>query len=118
VLWPRSRFQGISDNGATIATIWDSSPLWWEWSGNLWPMGVRVRKHFTGVTRDAFGNRLGNCQVQLFNTATGTLVDTQTSDSQGNYNCGDPNNVTCFLVGYLSGSPDVAGTTVDTLTGT
>jgi hypothetical protein len=114
VLWPRSSFTG--QDYTNMPMIWEPMHQAWEW--NILTTGVRVRKKVIGVTKDGSGVVLGGCTVQLFNTATGTLVDTQVSDSAGNYTLTDPNNVACFVVGYLPGSPDVAGTTVNTVTGT
>lgn len=113
-LWPRSSFQGA--DGTAIANIWDGAHQIWEW--NFPPTGVHVRKKISGVTKDSTGAVLGGATVQIFNTTTGLLVDTVVSDSAGNYYASDPNAVSCFAVGYETGSPDVAGTTVNTLTGT
>ena len=88
---------------------------YWEW---CWPVtGTRVRKQVTGTVKDSSGSPVSGATVMLFNTASGTLVDTQTSDSSGVYKCEDPNNVASFAVGYEAGSPDTAGTTVNTITG-
>lgn len=72
----------------------------------------------TGVTRDSSGAVLPGCIVRLYRTATDVIVDTVTSDGSGNYTF--PNVTpgdTYYVVAYLTGSPDVAGTTVDTLVG-
>lgn len=114
ILWPRSSFTG--QDYATIAPIWDSCRQHWEW--NWFLTGGHVAKKISGVTLNSAGAPLGNAVVQLFNTATGLLVDTQTSDSSGNYVCSDPNAVACFVVAYEGGSPDVAGTTNNNLIGT
>lgn len=72
----------------------------------------------SGVTRDSTGSALGSCTVKLYRTATDVLVDTTTSDVSGNYSFP---NVTSqdayYLVAYLDGSPDVEGTTDNTLVG-
>ena len=113
MLWPRShQFSG----GA--GSILNSDPQAQAWEIYVRATGSRHRMVFTGVTLDAAGNPLGGCTVQLFNTATGLLVDTQVSDPKGNYKVTDPNNVACFMVAYLPGSPDVTGATIDELTGT
>lgn len=70
----------------------------------------------SGVTRDSTGAALGNCQVQLFYTPTDTLVNEVTSDASGNYSFRVGPNIACYAVAYLAGSPDRAGTTVNTLT--
>lgn len=112
VLWTRSRFPMQFPNGFNGL---ENAPRYWEW--NWPPTGTRVRKTFTGIVEDRNGTPVPNATVKLFNAATGTLVDTQTTASDGRYRCGDPNNVACFAVGYLTGSPDTAGTTINTLTG-
>jgi hypothetical protein len=56
--------------------------------------------------------------VDLFNTLTGLQVDTQISASDGSFTCGDPNAVNCFAVADIAGSPETAGTTIQSLTGT
>jgi hypothetical protein len=77
----------------------------------------------TGVTYDASGNRLGSCTVEVFETDTNQCVDKQVSDGSGNYMVQIPvglnqtQTATWYIVAYLAGSPDVAGTTVNTLTG-
>jgi hypothetical protein len=113
VLWPRSRRMGA--DYANIAPIWDSTPQMWEW--NIYATGQRNRKRVTGITKDSNGNPLGGVTVYLFNTATGLLVDKQVSASDGSYTTFDPNAVACFEVGYLAGSPDTTGATLNTVTG-
>jgi hypothetical protein len=115
VLWPRS--QGLSDC-CGVPGLLNPDPAAQAWEWNVFTTGSRHRKVFTGQTIAAGGGALAGCTVMLFNTATGLLVDTTTSDSAGNYKLTDPNNVNCFVVAYLPGSPDIAGTTIDTLTGT
>lgn len=71
----------------------------------------------SGVTRDAAGSPLGTCIVQEFRTADDSYVHQTTSDASGNYAIPASNLLQHFLVAYKPGSPDVAGTTVNTLTG-
>lgn len=73
-----------------------------------------------GVTKDSTGAVLGNCVVDWFDTATDAKIGTTTSDANGLYefrSAGQPPNA-YYLVAYKAGSPDVAGTTVNTLVGT
>lgn len=73
----------------------------------------------TGTTKDSTGAALGNCVVHWFNTAGDLLLDTVTSDANGLFEfrtAGQPPNA-YYLVAYKAGSTDVAGTTVNTLTG-
>lgn len=71
----------------------------------------------SGVTRDATGAALGNCIVMLFNQATKALEQTVTSDASGNYSFTVDKTASYFDVAYKAGSPDVFGTTANTLTG-
>lgn len=72
-----------------------------------------------GISRDANGAVLGGCTVKLFATATDVLKETQISDAvTGAYQFSsilEPG--TYYLVEYKAGSPDVAGTSVNTLVG-
>jgi hypothetical protein len=57
--------------------------------------------------------------VQAFRTSDDVLVAETTADSNGQYEAGRcETGVSHYLVAYRAGSPDIAGTTVNTLTGT
>lgn len=80
---------------------------------------VTVNWILAGVTRGLRGQPLGGCSVLVFDTTTDGLLGSGTSDSGGNYNItlsSSGNNL--FAVAYLAGSPDLAGTTVNTLVAT
>ena len=70
-----------------------------------------------GITKDSSGAVLGNCVVMLFRTGDDTVESETVSDGSGNYSFTRGNNLAAYCVAYKSGSPDVAGTTVNTLTG-
>lgn len=72
----------------------------------------------SGVTKDSTGAVLGNCTVKLFQTADDVMVAQTVSDASGNYTVmlGYSSFLFYYLVVYKAGSPDVAGTTVNTLT--
>lgn len=73
----------------------------------------------SGVTRDSAGAALGSCAVHLFRTADDVEMDMLTSDANGNFEFRAPAPAqNYYVVAYLPGSPDVAGTTVNTLTAT
>lgn len=72
----------------------------------------------TGVTRDSAGAALGNCVVQLFRTVDDAIIYEGASDGSGNFSIYAPVTGPFYLVAYKAGSPDVAGTTVNTLVGT
>ena len=84
------------------------------------PLPVLNSISISGVTRDGANNILGSCIVELFRTKDDVKVDTTTSDvSTGIYNF---YNVSIgqqyYAVAYKIGSPDLSGTTINTLTGT
>jgi hypothetical protein len=73
----------------------------------------------TGRTLDAVGNPLGTCALHLFRTADDAVIrNNSSSDASGNYSLVVAPGVTHYLVAYKAGSPDVEGTTVNTLVGT
>jgi len=71
-----------------------------------------------GITKDSSGNRLGNCVVDLFYTQDDTRAAQVLSDQDGNFTFLIGPSLACYIVAYKAGSPDVAGTTVNTLVGT
>ena len=75
------------------------------------PMTIR------GVTKDSTGAALGNCTVHLFRSADDSKSAEGVSDASGNYRLDASDRLTHYAVAYKAGSPDVAGTTVNTLTG-
>lgn len=88
--------------------------------------GAISKMAFTGVTRDVYGSILGGCIVKLYKTANigfpgtkDTLLDETTSDvTTGVFVVYTPYHPdTHYLVSYKVGSPDVEGTTVNTLIG-
>ena len=76
------------------------------------------RYNISGVTRDSVGSPLGLCTVEVFETVSGLLRGSTVSDANGNYSLDVTGGLTFFLVAYKPGSPDVSGTTVNTLVGT
>lgn len=72
----------------------------------------------SGITKDSSGSILGSCVVQLFITANDLLVTETISDaSTGSYSFNILVSGPFYIVAYKAGSPDVAGTTVNTLLG-
>ena len=81
------------------------------------PAGPQVF-HVSGITRDCGGTALGSCQVLLFRTSDNLLIDSTTSDVNGNYSFTvSDNTTTYFLVAYFADAPDVAGTTRNDVVG-
>lgn len=77
--------------------------------------GAFVNFSITGVTRDSAGTVLPTCRVELFITAGDQTQAETTSDASGNFRFDMPGTGPFYLVAYKVGSPDVAGTTVNTL---
>jgi hypothetical protein len=69
----------------------------------------------SGVSRDIAGNVLGNCTVIVFRTEDNSFVAKTTSDVSGNWSIPIVVGGPFFLVEYKAGTPDVAGTSVNTL---
>lgn len=73
----------------------------------------------SGVTRDSAGAALGSCDVHLFITRGDLEVGEQVSDASGNYSFSMGGGCeTYYVVAYKAGSPDVSGTTVNTIAAT
>ena len=80
---------------------------------NYFQPSIRI----AGVTRDATGAIVPNAIVNLFLTVGNVFVSSQNSDANGNFIFYLPSSTPqYFLVGYLAGSPDTEGTTINTLT--
>jgi hypothetical protein len=93
---------------------------WWNRSrprarGFVWPVPIGYNASITGVTRDSTGAAIGNCAVNLYRTWDDTMISETTSDGSGNFTILAPSSGPYYMVAYLPGSPDVAGTTVNTL---
>lgn len=102
-----------------------------EWLTTVWYLqpeknsGAVSKMAFTGVTRDVNGSVLGSCVVKLYKTSDSpnagkdTLLYEVTSDATTGafivYTPFYPD--THYMVSYKAGSPDVEGTTVNTLIG-
>lgn len=78
--------------------------------------GGNTLQFIMGICKDANGNTVSGAVVQGFLTATDTFVRETACDSYGNYELGTEYPATNhYLVAYRAGSPDIAGTTVNTL---
>lgn len=75
----------------------------------------RLNMTLSGVSRDSTGAALGNCQVLIFRTANKSFILETQSDGSGNWSVSMLVGGPFFLVEYKVGSPDVAGTSVNTL---
>lgn len=80
--------------------------------------GHNMRFGVLGVTRDVYGSPLGGVTVKLFRTSTDELVHSTVSDPLGNYAVSTPYfGEGHYLVTYKTGTPDVFGSSPNTLTG-
>ena len=101
-----------TSSGVSIFAFQDASPYFPE-------QNLRI----SGVTKDSGGGLLGNCIVKLMRSDTDAMVFQTVSDSLGNFVVQLPvgfsqaNTKTYYMTAYLAGSPDVMGTTINTLTG-
>lgn len=86
------------------------------WHVELMPHGAKQAKKIIGTTRDSGGSVLGNCIVQGFVTTGDVFVGEMTSDPAGYFEFPTQYTGAHYLVCYKAGSPDVAGTSVNTLT--
>jgi hypothetical protein len=77
--------------------------------------GGTLNMGMSGVSRDTAGVALGICSVILFRTQDRSLVAETVSDSGGNWSLIVRKGGPFFLVEYKVGSPDVAGTSLNTL---
>lgn len=72
----------------------------------------------SGVTKDSTGAALPSCSITLFRTANCSIAAQGViSDAAGNYSIAASPALAHYAVAYLPGSPDRAGTTVNTLVG-
>ena len=69
----------------------------------------------SGVSRDSAGAILGLCQVLVFRTEDKSFVYETQSDANGAWSLTVNKGGPFFLVEYKAGSPDVAGTSLNTL---
>jgi hypothetical protein len=104
-IWPNSTQQG---QNILVATHFNAPPAM-EPGGNSY-------KSFQGITRDSAGAALAAAKVEGFVTGSDLYVGDVVSDAGGYFQLPTAQGaVNHYLVGYKSGSPDVAGTTVNTL---
>jgi hypothetical protein len=82
--------------------------------------GTQTKRFIKGITKDATGIPVANAIVQGFITATDAFIGEVQSGNDGSYTLGTETvaGVQHYLVAYKPGSPDTAGTTVNTLTST
>ena len=119
LLWPNSRLAAgdqtagvgyLVGQDANNGSRWEHPSRFFDESGSQSALKIR------GITRDSSGNPLGSVTVQGFVNATDQYVSQCVSDGGGYYElCTQYAGLAHYLVAYKPGSPDVSGTTVNTL---
>lgn len=71
--------------------------------------------NLSGVTRSANGTPLAGVTVKLFLSANDTLVSTIVSGSDGAFSFAVATAGPFYLLGYKAGSPDLSGTTINSI---
>ena len=106
VLWPNSSLQGAGYFKATRHRQMARDS------------GARVYPRFMGISRDSSGAALGGATIKSYLTETDVEQAACVSDAGGFFDLVSPvpqNGVNHYLVAYNAGSPDVAGTSINTL---
>lgn len=89
--------------------------------GEMWEpiAGASSRYGVSGITRDIYGSPLGGVTVKIFKTSDDSLVSKIVSDANtGAYIVTTPYYPdTHYIVTYKAGTPDVFGTSPNTLIG-
>lgn len=114
VLWSATKFIGSDANGCLFGMDAQSTGRWsaiaaYEESG-----GQQCKK-LIGTCRDSTGAVLGSCVIQGFLSGSDLFAGQMTCDAAGYFEFCTPYTGAHYLVAYKAGSPDVAGTTVNTL---
>lgn len=118
-LWPPSGFMsGDRAEGFCLFGQDMADTDWWSPNQRA-ARGNGAQKFIMGSCKDSGGSPVSGAVVQCFLTANDTLVSEVTSNTNGTYEAPTVYpGAAHYLVAYRPGSPDIAGTTVNTLTGT
>ena len=81
------------------------------------PSGANGRFVFNGFSRDASGGVIAGVTVKCMLTATDTKQSEAVSDGNGLFVVSTAEAGGHYLIFYKTGTPDIAGTTVNTLLG-
>lgn len=121
-LWSRGQFGGLGNDGSSAYIPVDVD---YGGFGGYEPYscdgeGTSISRFLRGFTKDSVGVAVANAIVQGFQTATDAFVGQVASGEDGTYTLPTdvPAGTQHYLVAYKAGSPDTAGTTVNTLTPT
>lgn len=101
----RSRINGGS---GIMGGVWFRRPV--VTSGSSYLFGI------AGTVRDQYGTPVANAAVKLFRTSDDSLVHSTTSGPDGAYLVQTPHyGEAHYLITYKTGTPDIFGTSVNTL---
>jgi hypothetical protein len=123
-LWPATGFAGLNNNPG-VDNVGNVGPRI-EYARDVRWSGSHPPKTISGITRDNTGTPLPGVTVKAYRTSADAPnalpADLQegpavVSAADGAYTICVPNTDPHYLDGYLAGSPDVAGTTLNTLVG-
>ena len=116
--WPNSRMMGGDPSASLYLVGQDANSVnRYESINSLsFESGGQSTLKIRGTTQDSSGNPLGSCQVQVFRTSDDLFVSECTSDAGGYFEApsqypGVAHYITC----YKAGSPDVTGSSINTL---
>ena len=119
---PRSTFRGLQASEAGQNAPDTAQTMNWGQVGTRvyrTPPQAPVLYGLAGITRDSAGAVLGSCVVSIYRTQDRAWVGDVTSDpSTGAWTFAVTGGSPFFLVEYKTGSPDKAGTSVNTLVAT
>ncbi len=78
--------------------------------------GGSQQRKLIGISRDSVGATLGSVAIKAFLTAGNIFAGSVTSDTGGYFECSTPYaGQAHYIVAYKAGSPDVEGSTLNTL---
>lgn len=118
-LWSRGQFSMCANDGSFAGT-----PIGSDYSGAMGyePFscdgeGTQSVNFLRGTCKDSVGAAVASAIVQGFRTSDDFYLGEVTGAVDGTYTLGVHVSKTtaCYLVAYKAGSPDIAGTTVNTL---
>lgn len=118
MLWPNSRMMG-GDPSASLYLVGQDANM-----GNRYESlncrtdgrGAQSQLYICGFTQDSNGDPLSSCIVKAYRTSDDLEVGVCTSDGGGYFAVPSPYvGVAHYVVCYKAGSPDVVGTSLNTL---
>lgn len=103
------------DGGAPVGNSLSNTDLFEPFSCD--GEGTQSKNFLRGTCKDSGGTAVANAIVQAFVTATDAFAGEVAGNTDGTYTLGVEQAKTTphYLVAYKAGSPDIAGTTVNTL---